>query len=933
MRDERGDILPNAHTIGFLRRICKLLYLNIRPVFVFDGSTPALKKKTVAERRRRREQQDARVKKTAEKLLLNRLKQYVVREFEKSKAASLDSEVENPSQEIQGKASQDQPSTNKNPELLHNMGGKDEKEIKLTSVQSSDGSDELDGFEVDVESGVDPEVLSTLPPSMQLEIMLQLREKAMAAARGGFQSRCTKPEEFSQYQIQQYLNSTGLRRKLDAIRGVAQKNSDIAKPVAAEEDKHYVLYREEEKEGKESQDIDMAPNYTIIDQTESKALNISFCVQDDSDVDDMAWEDVEEEAPEDEKINSQGRSKYWSLSHGFQKGRSLGNWGEKSSVTGQDTAYVAEEEVIVEDAIKKSLIEQHSSHMDIKSKKNETEYLLEERGIRAQTSPNKPETLNQKSFATEKEISPVSAEQEHMMLDEAIKHSLIEPHNFDEQKLEKKGHPLGRGRMLGANSDKNEKSQSIVPTLDSQDTNLKDEQAQAKVSDEAMPRKADEGRISVYQISDISEPRISNSMEESSPKGSFDLRIDKKEKNVATVTPESQNNCKIVSSSIGKEGERDSNNQTSSSMKPQNLDDTPSGLEVPPDFGENADLRQQISIVPTQLDTVYTIDIKESKDQEREKPCAVETTNKMFDLQQLAQEEAILRSDRRAATGQSDSPTEQMFTECQELLQMFGIPYIIAPTEAEAQCAWLDANNLVDGVVTDDNDAFLFGATRVYRHIFEENKYVEEYRSEDVERELGFSRNSLILMALLLGSDYTPGIAGVGVVNAVEILSTFTGFEGLIEFRDWVNDVDEDLIALMRDDQTKETQGSGTTQEFKQKHKNIRKSWVLPEDFPSQEVIDSYQRPTLDDSKSKFTFMSPDFSMLESLCLRKFGWDEVKINELFQPVKKSLSQRDKQQTIQGFLTFREKFARVRSKRLAQAVEKVKSKNSKRKERD
>jgi len=57
MRDDRGDPLPNAHLIGFLRRICKLLYLNVWPVFVFDGSTPALKRKTVHERRKRREQQ------------------------------------------------------------------------------------------------------------------------------------------------------------------------------------------------------------------------------------------------------------------------------------------------------------------------------------------------------------------------------------------------------------------------------------------------------------------------------------------------------------------------------------------------------------------------------------------------------------------------------------------------------------------------------------------------------------------------------------------------------------------------------------------------------------------------------------------------------------------------------------------------------------
>ena len=36
-------------------------------------------------------------------------------------------------------------------------------------------------------------------------------------------------------------------------------------------------------------------------------------------------------------------------------------------------------------------------------------------------------------------------------------------------------------------------------------------------------------------------------------------------------------------------------------------------------------------------------------------------------------------------------------------------------SQAEAQCAWLDAAGLVDGVVTDDNDVFLFGGRHVYR--------------------------------------------------------------------------------------------------------------------------------------------------------------------------------------------------------------------------
>ena len=40
---------------------------------------------------------------------------------------------------------------------------------------------------------------------------------------------------------------------------------------------------------------------------------------------------------------------------------------------------------------------------------------------------------------------------------------------------------------------------------------------------------------------------------------------------------------------------------------------------------------------------------------------------------------------------------------------------------------------------------------------------------DDIQRELGLDRDSLIHMALLLGSDYTEGVAGIGVVNALEV--------------------------------------------------------------------------------------------------------------------------------------------------------------------
>jgi XPG I-region len=54
-------------------------------------------------------------------------------------------------------------------------------------------------------------------------------------------------------------------------------------------------------------------------------------------------------------------------------------------------------------------------------------------------------------------------------------------------------------------------------------------------------------------------------------------------------------------------------------------------------------------------------------------------------------------------------PTEQISMEIQSLLRLFGVPFITAPLEAEATCAYLDYSKQVDAVVTDDSDVFLFG--------------------------------------------------------------------------------------------------------------------------------------------------------------------------------------------------------------------------------
>ena len=52
MRDDEGKMIRNAHLLGTIRRILRLLYHKIRPVFVFDGETPAMKARIMQQRRK-----------------------------------------------------------------------------------------------------------------------------------------------------------------------------------------------------------------------------------------------------------------------------------------------------------------------------------------------------------------------------------------------------------------------------------------------------------------------------------------------------------------------------------------------------------------------------------------------------------------------------------------------------------------------------------------------------------------------------------------------------------------------------------------------------------------------------------------------------------------------------------------------------------------
>ena len=100
-----------------------------------------------------------------------------------------------------------------------------------------------------------------------------------------------------------------------------------------------------------------------------------------------------------------------------------------------------------------------------------------------------------------------------------------------------------------------------------------------------------------------------------------------------------------------------------------------------------------------------------------------------------------------------------------------GIPYIEAKGEGEAQAAYLVANGDAYAVASQDYDCLLFGAKRVVRNlaINSNAKNLEYYQLDRVLRELKITREELVDMGILIGTDFCEGMKGVGAKTALKL--------------------------------------------------------------------------------------------------------------------------------------------------------------------
>ncbi len=158
-------------------------------------------------------------------------------------------------------------------------------------------------------------------------------------------------------------------------------------------------------------------------------------------------------------------------------------------------------------------------------------------------------------------------------------------------------------------------------------------------------------------------------------------------------------------------------------------------------------------------------------------------------------EVAVLAGDFEKAAifaQQTSRITPQILEDSFTLLKCLGLPYILAPGEAEAQGALMTRNKDLWGFASQDYDALLFGVSRALRNLAVNQtrgtpQGIRTYppyqiKLKELFDELKISREQLILLALLIGTDYNPGVRGVGPKTALKLVSEYKSLDALIKY-------------------------------------------------------------------------------------------------------------------------------------------------------
>ena len=174
--------------------------------------------------------------------------------------------------------------------------------------------------------------------------------------------------------------------------------------------------------------------------------------------------------------------------------------------------------------------------------------------------------------------------------------------------------------------------------------------------------------------------------------------------------------------------------------------------------------------------------LKEQRERASRKQSAIEK------LQQAKEEEDIELMLKYSK--QSSRLTQEMLDESKELIAALGLPVIQAPSEADAQLAYMCRNGDVWAAATSDADVLVYGCPRIITNLTISQRkktssgtvkvYPEIIELKPLLEGLNITNEQLLSIAILTGTDYNPGgIHGIGQKKALKLVRDYAGQDAL----------------------------------------------------------------------------------------------------------------------------------------------------------
>jgi len=166
-------------------------------------------------------------------------------------------------------------------------------------------------------------------------------------------------------------------------------------------------------------------------------------------------------------------------------------------------------------------------------------------------------------------------------------------------------------------------------------------------------------------------------------------------------------------------------------------------------------------------------------------------------------EEALVKYERALQEGRMEEARtyaqmtsrlkDYMAEDSKRLLTQMGVPWVQAPSEGEAQVAHMTRKGDADYCASQDYDSLLFGAPVLVRNVTISGRrklpkkpvYIEvipeTVELNQVLKELGITREQLIDIGVLLGTDFNPkGVKGIGPKTALKLMKQYGSLEELL---------------------------------------------------------------------------------------------------------------------------------------------------------